>query len=86
MSKKSKLKPEKVKSWLSTQDSYTLHKPVKYKFPQQRVVVGGMGHQWQADLEDVSIISKYNKGHQSQYSRTIQSNVKVQTLAIFHET
>ena len=62
MAKKTKLKPEKVKEWLSTQDSYTLHKPVKYKFPRRRVVVGGMGHQMQADLVDVSRISKYNKG------------------------
>ena len=62
LAKKTKLKPEKVKEWLTTQDSYTLHKPVKYKFPRRRVVVGGMGHQMQADLVDVSRISKYNKG------------------------
>ena len=62
LTQKTKLKSSEVKNWLSTQDTYTLHKPVKYKFPRRKVIVGGVGHQWQADLVDVSRLSKHNKG------------------------
>ena len=62
LTQKTKLKPMRVKTWLGSQDAYTLHKPVRYKFPRRKVIVGGIGHQWQADLVDVSRISKYNKG------------------------
>lgn len=51
-----------VTQWLSLQDTYTLHKPARYRFPRRRVIVGGIDHQWQADLVDVSRLSKYNKG------------------------
>ena len=60
LAKSVKIRPEKVKDWLRTQDTYTLHKPVKYKFPRRKIIVGGIGHQWQADLVDVSRLSKYN--------------------------
>ena len=62
LSTKTKLKTDSVREWLRTQDAYTLHKPVRYKFPRRKVIVGGLGHQWQADLVDVSKLSKYNKG------------------------
>lgn len=60
--KSSKLKPQTVEGWLKSQDAYTLHKPVRYNFPRRKVVVGGIGHQWQADLIDVSRLSKHNRG------------------------
>ena len=53
---------KQVSKWLSFQDTYTLHKPVRYRFPRRRVIVGGIDHQWQADLVDVSRLSKLNKG------------------------
>jgi transposase InsO family protein len=53
---------KKVKPWLDEQDTYTLHKPVRYRFPRRRVIVGGLDHQWQADLVDVARLSKDNKG------------------------
>ena len=62
LSTKTKLKTDSVREWLRTQDAYTLHKPVRYKFPRRKVIVGGLGHQWQADLVDVSKLSKHNKG------------------------
>ena len=62
LSKRLRIMPEKVKDWLKTQDTYTLHKPVRYKFPRRKIIVGGIGHQWQADLVDVSRLSKHNKG------------------------
>ena len=42
-----------VKEWLQTQDAYTLHKPIKHKFPTRRVLVNGIDDQWQADLVDM---------------------------------
>ena len=42
-----------VKNWLEKQDVYTLHKPIKHKFPTRRVLVNGIDDQWQADLVDM---------------------------------
>jgi transposase InsO family protein len=55
-------KKEEVEAWLKTQDTYTLHKPVRRRFPRRKTVVGGVGHQWQADLVDMSRTAKYNEG------------------------
>ena len=54
---------KEVKRWLSEQDTYTLHKPVRYRFRRRRVVVGGINHQWQADLVDMSRLKRYNDEH-----------------------
>ena len=62
LAKKTKVKPERVKAWMESQDAYTLHKPVRYKFPQRKVIVSGPGQQWQADLVDVSRLSRNNHG------------------------
>ena len=62
LSKKSKIKPTYVKQWLASQDAYTLHKPVRYKFTRCKVIVSGPHQQWQADLVDVSRLSRYNRG------------------------
>jgi hypothetical protein len=58
-----KLKPSLVKEWLSHQDTYTLHKPVRYHFNRRRIIVGGIDHQFQADLIDVKNLKKYNDGY-----------------------
>ena len=63
LSRKTKIKPEGVKKWLESQDVYTLHKPVRYKFPQRKVIVAGPNQQWQADLVDVSRLSRHNQGN-----------------------
>ena len=52
-----------VKTWLQSKDSYTLHKPVRYNFPRNRVIVAGIDDQWQADLVDVSFLARFNKGY-----------------------
>ena len=51
-----------VKRWLSEQDTYTLHKPVRRRFKRRCAVVGGPNQQWQADLVDVSRLKKTNDG------------------------
>jgi hypothetical protein len=48
--------------WLQSQDTYTLHKPTRRRFPRRRVVFYGIDHQWQADLVDLAKLSSYNKG------------------------
>lgn len=58
-----KIKPSEIKEWLSHQDAYTLHKPVRHRFPRRRTIVGGIDHQFQADLIDVKNIKKYNDGY-----------------------
>ncbi|KAJ8021254.1 hypothetical protein HOLleu_38400 [Holothuria leucospilota] len=46
---------QEVKSWLETQDTYTLHKP-------NGVMVSGFDDQCHADLVDVRALSRYNRG------------------------
>jgi hypothetical protein len=63
----SKFKPKgyakkQVIEWLQSQDTYTLHKPTRRRFPRRRVVVYGIDHQWQQDLVDLAKLSSYNKG------------------------
>lgn len=41
-----------VKRFLATQDSYTLHKPVKRRFGRNRVFAAGISSDWQIDLID----------------------------------
>ena len=58
-----------VKTWLQSKDTYTLHKPVRYNFPRNRVIVTGIDDQWQADLVDVSLttfssLARFNKGYE----------------------
>ena len=52
---------KQVREWLQSQDTYTLHKPTRRRFPRRRVVVYGIDHQWQADLVDLATLSSYNK-------------------------
>ena len=41
-----------------------LHKPIKRKFPRRRVIVNGIDDTWSADLIDMKVFSKFNKGYQ----------------------
>ena len=52
-----------VKTWLQSKDTYTLHKPVRYNFPRNRVIVTEFDGQWQADLMDISSLARFNKGY-----------------------
>ena len=51
-----------VSRWLESLPAYTRHYPVKRKFPRRRIVVPGPNYQLQADLIDMSALSRYNKG------------------------
>ncbi len=45
---------DEVEEWLRGEESYTLHKPVRYRFPRNKVIVSGIDAQWDADLMDMS--------------------------------
>lgn len=60
VSKKKKIKLKEVRNWLKKQKTYTLHKPIRRKFSRRQTIVAGIDHQWQADLADLSHLSKYN--------------------------
>lgn len=51
-----------VKSWLQSQDPYTLHRPVKRNFKRGRVIVEGPNTQFDADLSVMSSMAQYNDG------------------------
>ena len=53
----------RVRKYLSTQDAYTLHKPIRHRFPRRRTYTKGINDLFQADLVDVSNIAKYNDSH-----------------------
>lgn len=54
---------KEVKEWLSSQLTYTLHKPVRKTFPTRPVVVHGIDELWQMDLVDLSKLSRFNKNY-----------------------
>ena len=54
------IKLSDVKNWLSKQDSYTLHKPIKRKFKRSRFISSGIYVQNDIDLADVSSLMASN--------------------------
>ena len=56
-------KVDKVKKWLQSQDSYTLHKRVRRRFRRRTTFALGIDHLWQIDLADVSLIARHNDNH-----------------------
>ena len=48
-----------VEEWVSSQNTYTLHKPVRKKFPRNAYTVTNIDV-WEMDLADLSFLSKYN--------------------------
>ena len=48
-----KISKEKGDEWLSVQDAYTLHRPVRVQFPWNRVFAPSPLYQFQADLCDM---------------------------------
>jgi transposase InsO family protein len=49
--------------WLKTQDAYTLHKPLRKKFPRRKTFAKGIGDLFQADLVDMQSTSRSNDSH-----------------------
>jgi hypothetical protein len=60
--KASKKKKRNVEEWLSGQDTYTLHKPARKRFPRSPYTVTNIDI-WEMDLADLSSLSRYNDKH-----------------------
>lgn len=56
------IKLSDIKTWLRSQDPYTLHRAVKRTFKRNRVIVEGINRQFDADLADMSSMAKQNNG------------------------
>ena len=54
---------QQVKTCSQSKDTYTLHKPVQYDYPRNRVIVIGIDDQWKADLVHISSLACFNKGY-----------------------
>jgi len=49
-----------VEQWLSGQDTYTLRKPVRKRFPRNPYTVTNIDNVWEIDLADLRSLSRYN--------------------------
>ena len=54
--------PGTLNKALAGEESYTLHRPVRYRFPRRQTVVSGPGDQLQCDLVDCSRYKSANDG------------------------
>ncbi|XP_050453458.1 uncharacterized protein LOC126852566 [Cataglyphis hispanica] len=52
-----------VIDWLKLQDAYTLHRPVRRKFPRLHYNVTNIDDLWEADLIDLRNLKSYNDGY-----------------------
>ena len=55
-------KPGEVKPWLEQQDAYTLHRPVRKRFPRKPYSVDNIIDVWECDLIDVQALSRHSYG------------------------
>ena len=51
-----------IKTWLKSQENYTMTRQVRRKFPRKQYVVEGLDSHWQSDLMDMISLSSYNDG------------------------
>ncbi len=61
--KNSKVTLLDVKNFLRGQNAYTLHKPVRKRFPRNKVDSVALDYDWQIDLVDLRSLKKYNNGY-----------------------
>ena len=54
---------KQIRTWMSSQDGYALHRPARRNFRRNIVIVSGIDSEWDSDLAELSSISKYNDGY-----------------------
>jgi len=54
---------QQVEKWLPTQIAYSLHKPVRKKFPTRSYTTAGLNDLWQMDMLEMGPYAKINKGY-----------------------
>ena len=52
-----------IEEFLSNQNTYTLHKEKRHKFPRNRIITLYVDQQWAADLADMSAYARSNSGN-----------------------
>lgn len=55
------IKRRDIIKYLKKQDSYTLHKPVRRRYPTSKTVAYSIDHIWQADIADMQRLAEYNE-------------------------
>jgi Integrase core domain/Chromo (CHRromatin Organisation MOdifier) domain len=53
----------KIKKWLASQPTHTIHTPSRKNYLRNKVLVSGIDEQWQADLVDLQSLAKFNEGY-----------------------
>ena len=56
------VKKQEVKKFLVGQDTYTLHKPRRIRFPRRKTYSKGIADLYQIDLADVTNVAAFNNG------------------------
>ena len=52
-----------AKTWALSQNTITLHKPVRTNFERRKTIVSGIDQQWQSDLCDMQNLHAENDGY-----------------------
>ena len=53
-------KPSQKKTWLESQETYTMHKQLRHRFARNPYTVNNILDVWECDLIDVQSLSKFN--------------------------
>ena len=53
----------KVMDWLKTQPAYSLHKPMRRRFPTRKYQTSGLNELWQMDLMEMIPYASVNNGY-----------------------
>ena len=64
-----------VKRWLSKQDAYTLHKPVRRHFKRRCVVVGGPNQQWPDQRRDDLSTDRDRRVFETSVVRSVEEQI-----------
>jgi len=52
--------PSQIKVWLETQVAYTLHRPLRKRFPRNPYTVNNIDDVWEIDILELTSLIKYN--------------------------
>jgi transposase InsO family protein len=52
-----------MKAWLEKQDAYTLHRPLRKRFPRNPYTVNNINNIWEIDILDLSSLTKINNNY-----------------------
>jgi hypothetical protein len=61
--KKTGVTRRKLETWLQKQDTYTLHRPVRKRFPRNPYTVTNVLDFWECDIVDLQDLAKFNDGY-----------------------